>query len=122
MDKYRMVENYFSSWVHQNRNQFDNIFSDKIVYSEYFGPEYHGLEQIKKWFDDWNKRGKVLIWNIKNFYQDHNTAIVEWYFKYDYDGSVGGFDGVSLILFSDEDKMISIKEFQSKSEHYSPYK
>lgn len=74
-----------------------------------------------KWFDDWNKNGNVLVWDIKNFYHDNEVYIVEWYFKCDYAGKVDGFDGVSLIRFNEEGKIISVKEFQSKAEHFFPY-
>lgn len=46
---------------------------ENIVYSECYGPEYRGISQIVKWFVEWNKRGKVLEWNI-----DLNKAAVKW--------------------------------------------
>lgn len=50
-----------------------------------------------------------------------NISVVEWYFKYKYNGEVGEFDGVSLIEFNDDNYIVTLKEFQSKVPHYYPY-
>ena len=84
--------------------------------------EYHGLEMIERWFEDWNKRGTVLVWDIKQFIHQANMTAVEWYFKCEYDGDIGEFDGVSLIEFNDDNRIVNIKEFQSKIPHYCHYK
>ena len=34
---------------------------------------------------------------------------------------IGEFDGVSLIEFDEDMKMVRVKEFQSKAEHVYPY-
>jgi hypothetical protein len=99
----------------------NNYFDDEIVYSECYGPEYHGIDQIKKWFNDWQKNNTVLEWDIQRYIHQNNTVVVEWYFKCNYNGAIDGFNGVSLIEFSAEEKIKSIKEFQSKAEHYFPY-
>ena len=36
---------------------------------------------VKHWFDEWNTRGSVLVWEIKQFFHQGNQTIVEWYFK-----------------------------------------
>jgi len=59
--------------------------------------KYRGVEVIERWFEDWNKRGTVMVWDIKQFIHQENMTVVEWYFKCKYDGDVGEFDGVSLI-------------------------
>lgn len=98
------------------------LFSNSIIYSECYGPEYRGIEEVLKWFTDWNEKGRVLIWNIKDMIIKDSMASVEWYFKCDYEGVVYEFDGVSLIEFDGSGLITSIKEFQSKLPHYYPYK
>ena len=51
-----------------------------------------------------------------------NTVVVEWYFKCDYEGNVDGFDGATIAKFDDSHKIYDLKEFQSKAEHYQPYR
>lgn len=112
---------YFKAWLENDIESIKGIFSEKAVYSECYGPEYRGVSQILKWFAEWHKRGKVLEWSIKRVLQQKNTLVVEWYFKCDYEGNVDGFDGVSIVDFDDNMKILKLCEFQSKPEHYYPY-
>ena len=60
MQKEDVIKNYFQSWLDKNIEPLENIFSDDIIYSECYGPEYHGLPQILKWFSDWNIKGTEI--------------------------------------------------------------
>jgi hypothetical protein len=122
IEREQVIENYFQSWINKNSRALRKIFATNSVYSECYGPEYHGLEIIERWFNDWNKRGTVLFWDIKQFIHQGNLTVVEWYFKCEYDGEVGEFDGVSLIEFNNDNYIVNLKEFQSKIPHYYPYK
>lgn len=122
IEREQIIKNYFESWLNKNGLMLKEIFDSKAVYSECYGPEYHGLEMIERWFEDWNKRGTVLVWDIKQFIHQANMTAVEWYFKCEYDGDIGEFDGVSLIEFNDDNRIVNIKEFQSKIPHYCHYK
>lgn len=55
-----IIKNYFQAWINNDMETIKQTFSDNIVYSECYGPEYHGLPQIIRWFNDWNKKGHVL--------------------------------------------------------------
>ena len=100
MQKEDVIKNYFQSWLDKNIEPLENIFSDDIIYSECYGPEYHGLPQILKWFSDWNIKGTVLKWEIKKFIHQGLFTVVEWYFECDYNNEISGFDGVSIIEFN----------------------
>ncbi len=121
MDKKTIISTYFQCWLCQDRTGFEDIFSENVVYSECYGPEYNGLLQVNRWFDDWNQHGKVLVWEIKHIWQDGDTCIAEWYFSCEYMGAVAGFDGVTLARFGSDNKILMIQEFQSKAEHEFPY-
>lgn len=121
MKKEEIIRQYFCSWLKQDINLCKDLFSDNATYSECYGPIYRNKREILTWFRDWNKEGKVLEWPIKKLLIIRNTAIVEWYFKCDYQNKVSEFDGVSLIEFNNQNKIKNVKEFQSKSEHYYPY-
>jgi hypothetical protein len=116
-----IIQKYFAAWLNNDVNTIRHIMSDKIIYSECYGPEYHGINQVITWFMDWNHCGTVLKWDIKQFIHHNNVTAVEWYFECSYDNSISGFDGMSLIEFDDTGKILNIKEFQSKAEHYLPY-
>lgn len=116
-----VVREYFQAWLDKNIEPLKCIFTDDVLYSECYGPEYRGLSQILKWFIDWNKCGTVLRWEIKRFIHQNLVTVVEWYFECEYNNEIGGFDGVSIIEFDKNMRIMSIKEFESKTEHSYPY-
>ena len=122
LERENIIESYFKSWLNNNALILKEIFDSKVIYSECYGPKYLGIETIERWFEDWHKRGTVTVWDIKQFIHEANITVVEWYFKCEYDGNTGEFDGVSLIEFNEVKHIVSIKEFQSKIPHYYPYK
>lgn len=115
------VRQYFAAWLENRPQALEELFAPEIVYSECYGPEYHGLGQIQQWFADWNQQGKVLEWRIKSVLEQGQTLAVEWYFCCEYQGKRDAFDGVSLVDFNEQGKMVSVKEFQSVAEHVFPY-
>lgn len=115
------IKKYFEAWITKDESVLPIIFSNKTIYTECYGPQYHGLSQIQRWFADWNLRGTVLQWEIKNVLESGNTLCVQWYFRCEYDGVTDGFDGVSWIEFDETGKIVNLREFQSKSEHDYPY-
>ncbi|WP_026886358.1 nuclear transport factor 2 family protein [Clostridium beijerinckii] len=117
----QIIEKYFKSWLDNNCSVLKDVFDLNVTYSECYGPEYHGIDTVTTWFKEWNKRGKVLVWDIKQFIHQGNISVVEWYFKCRYDGEIEEFDGVSLIEFDGDNYIVSLKEFQSKIPHYYPY-
>ena len=79
-----IIYHYFDAWIDNDSSILNDIFDDSIIYSECYGPEYHGVKQGKMWFSDWHAHGKVLRWDIKRFMHDGMSTIVEWYFECDY--------------------------------------
>lgn len=121
MQQEEIIRRYFKSWLDNDIEIIKSTFSENIVYCECYGPKYHGMSQIIKWFTEWHERGKVLEWTIKRVISQNNTVVVEWYFKCNYDGNIDGFDGVTIANFDDHLKISRLCEFQAKAEHYYPY-
>ena len=117
----KTIEKYFQAWIDVDLDTVKKVFSDDVIYTECYGPEYHGLSQIVRWFTDWNQKGRVLEWTIKRTVEHDKTIVVEWYFSCDYEGNVDGFDGVTIADFNDTGKIFRLREFQSKPEHNYPY-
>lgn len=115
------VRAYFETWLRKDIGVVERTFSKDAVYTECYGPEYHGLEQILRWFADWNQKGTVLQWRIRRMLEQGRTVTVQWFFECDYDGTVSAFDGVSVIDFDEAGKICRLSEFQSKAEHIYPY-
>ena len=116
-----IIRRYFRCWLDKNAAPLPDIFSKDITYTECYGPQYHGIGQLLRWFDDWNRNGTVLKWDIKKLWICGQTAIAEWYFRCSYCGTVQGFDGVTIAEFDDDGKISVLKEFQSRESHSHPY-
>lgn len=116
------VHDYFSAWLHKDASVWRKSFADDAAYSECHGPCYRGVEMLERWFRDWNERQTVTIWRIKQFLHDGLRCAVEWHFACrNNSGESAAFDGVSLIEFTADGKIVSIKEFQAKAELHCPY-
>ena len=115
------IRRYFQAWLDADPNAVRGIFAGDAVYSECYGPVYRGADQIIRWFEDWNKKGRVLEWTIKRALAHGNTLVAEWYFKCDYEGVVDGFDGATIADFNEALQIVRLSEYQSKSEHCYPY-
>ena len=121
MSKKQIIRDYFQAWLKPNIEVIKSIFDKNATYSECYGPIYRNNKEIISWFEKWNKQGKVIAWPIEKILINENTCIVEWHFKCNYQKKISEFDGVSIIDFNDQNKIISAKEYQSKSQHYYPY-
>lgn len=120
-EREKMIREYFEAWLRNDPSCLSSVFATNITYTECYGPVYTGIEQIIRWFQDWNRKGKVTVWDIKQFIHQGSTTAVEWYFECIYENNRDGFDGVSVITLDASGKIAALKEFQSKAEHYQPY-
>jgi hypothetical protein len=116
-----VIKQYFNSWIQKDIGIIEKHFSKNIKYIESYGPEYNGINQIKQWFNNWNNGNNLLKWDIKRFIENKNTIAVEWFFECEYNREISFFDGVSIIEFDENDRIILVKEFQSKADHIFPY-
>ena len=112
---------YFRSWIDNDISVLPEIFSEDVVYTECYGPQYHGLEQLHRWFEDWNRQGRVISWDISRVMECGSTLIAEWYFRCVFGGEESGFDGVTVADFNAGGKIIRLSEYESKAEHIFPY-
>lgn len=121
-ERERIIRLWFDMWLKQQDLGIDDIFTEDVVYTESWSPKYQDRKTVKHWFDEWNTRGKVLIWDIKQFFHKGNQTIVEWYFKNEMNaGSIEEFDGISLVEWKDDNKIKSLKEFGCNRNNYNPY-
>lgn len=115
------INTYFGMWIRRDFSAVASVFAADIYYSECYGPEYSGLQEIYQWINAMLQKQIVLEWRIKRFLHEKDTVVVEWFFKEQQGSVIHGFDGVSIIEFQSDGKISSIKEFESKSEHITPY-
>lgn len=113
---------WFDMWLTQKDLGMEEIFDPQLLYIESWGPEYHGLAALQHWFWEWNTRGKVLHWEIRQFFHRGNQTMVEWYFHSQMKDDAGDeFDGVSLVEWTEAGKIRALKEFGCNRNRYNPY-
>lgn len=79
--KEKIIQLWFDMWLQKTDLGIMDLFSKDAIYVESWGPEYKGAKKIKQWFDEWNTRGSVLVWDIKQCFHKENQSVVEWYFE-----------------------------------------
>lgn len=121
-EREKTVRLWFEMWLQQEDLGIDDIFTEDVVYVESWSPKYENRETVKHWFEEWNTRCKVLVWDIKQFFHRENQTVVEWYFKNQmYNGAVEEFDGISLIEWTSDNRIKFLKEFGCNLNNYNPY-
>lgn len=121
MSKEKIIKEYFQSWVNNDISIMEKIFSDNAIYTECYGPKYRSKNQMLKWFKEWQEKGKVVAWLIKNIYEVDKILVVEWNFECIWEEKKSNFDGVSIVEFDENNRIINLREFESKATHYYPY-
>lgn len=121
-EREKIIRLWFDMWLKQQDLGIDDIFVEDVVYTESWSPKYNDRKTVKHWFNEWNTRGRVISWDIRQFFHKENQTIVEWYFKNEmHTGKIEEFDGMSLIVWSEDNKILSLKEFGCNRNNYNPY-
>ena len=116
------IRQWFSMWLDKRDTGIEELFTQDAVYIESWGPEYRGSGKIKLWFDEWNSRGTVERWNIRQYFHRGNQTVVEWAFRCVMaDGTVQSFDGLSLIRWNEAGQICFLQEFGCNENRYDPY-
>lgn len=109
------------AWLDKDISPLEELFAPEIVYIESFGPAYRGIGEIRRWFNDWVRMGSMLRWDVKSFLEQGNRCACEWHFECIFGGDFGALDGLSLVEFNDEGRIVSLKEFQARPTLQYPY-
>lgn len=118
----QIIRLWFNMWLQKRDLGIENIFSEDAVYIESWGPEYRGALNIRHWFEEWNTRGTVLQWDVKQYFHKETQSVVEWYFQNTMkDGKIEAFDGMSLIEWNPAGQISFLKEFGCNLTRYDPY-
>ncbi len=117
------VRLWFGMWLSKKDLGIRELFAPDAVYIESWGPEYRGTEEIRHWFQEWNTRGTVLRWDIRQFFHKGDQTVVQWDFcnRMD-DGRTEPFEGLSLIRWDASGRIAFLQEFGCNEARYDPYK
>lgn len=117
----QQIQAYFKVWLDRDIKALNQIFSKDVYYAECMGPEYRGLYQVEEWIKFMFNKQIVLKWDIHEMIPsyDQKQITVIWTFSCEED-KIYTFDGVSLIKFDDEDRILSITEYEALKDKETP--
>ena len=116
------IRQWFSMWLDKQDTGIEELFAPDAVYIESWGPEYYGSGKIKLWFDEWNSRGTVERWDIRQYFHKGDQTVVEWVFRCVMaGGTIQSFDGLSLIRWNEAGQICFLQEFGCNENRYDPY-
>lgn len=119
----QIIQSWFQMWLEKKDTGLQDIFAEDAVYIESWGPEYHEADKIKLWFEEWNTRGDVLRWDIRQFFHSGDQTVVVWCFENAMrDRKKEAFDGMSLVKWTPDDRIALLQEFGCNKDRYDPYK
>ena len=75
-EREKTIRLWFDMWLNQQDMGIDDIFTEDVIYTESWSPQYNNRKTVKHWFQEWNTRGKVVIWEIKQFFHKGDPAIL----------------------------------------------
>ena len=118
----RTVRLWFDMWLRGEDLGIQRIFAPDCVYTESWGPRYEGREKIAHWFQEWNGRGRVVRWDIRQFFHRGDQTVVEWIFANQMDdGRQEVFEGMTLVRWTAAGQIARLQEFGCNLDRYDPY-
>ena len=61
-EREKIIQLWFEMWLTKQDLGIDNIFTEDVIYTESWSPQYNNRQIVKHWFQEWNTRGKVVAW------------------------------------------------------------
>ena len=114
---------WFDMWLRGEDFGIRDIFTEDAAYTESWGPAYRGSAAIGHWFQEWNTRGRVLVWAIHRFFHSGDQTAVTWFFQCQMGKEPPtGFEGVSVARWTEGGKISSLVEYCCEPEQYDPYR
>ena len=113
---------WFNMWLQAKDLGIKNLFVPDCTYIESWGPKYEGRDKVSLWFREWNTRGRVVRWDIEQFFHKGDQTVVEWTFanRMD-DGRREVFEGMTLVRWTATGQIARLQEFGCNLGRYDPY-
>ena len=116
------IKVWFDMWLGDDISPLDAIFSEDVFYSECWGLEYKGLNEIRCWFEDWHKHNEMVVWEIKEFIHESDKTIALWHMEAEAkNGNLRRLEGAYIVEWQG-DKIQSLLEYGANCRKRRPYR
>lgn len=117
-----IIKTWLDMWLGQELLPLEAVFTPDVHYYEFQGRSYEGIDQIRRWFDTWNKENHVTKWDIRRFIHHQDTTMVEFYFQSkNTQGESREWEGIYLVEWDGEHKIEKLQEFYCHLPHEKPF-
>ena len=115
-EREKKIRDWFEAWLSRDDFCIDTVFSENIIYRESYGPVYIGINQLHRWYKEWNTEGTVLKWEIHDILHNESTTAISWRFtcRMNSKNHDSSFDGMSLIRWDQNDRIVELTEYACK--------
>lgn len=116
------IKVWFEMWLGEDITPMAAIFADDVEYTECWGNQYQGKEEIGRWFADWHKHNQMNVWDAKKFIHAEDKTIVEWHMEaLSMNGGARWMDGIYVIEWDANEQIKSLQEYGANSRKMRPY-
>ena len=61
-EREKTIRLWFDMWLNQQDMGIDDIFTEDVIYTESWSPQYNNRKTVKHWFQDGNGCVAVYTW------------------------------------------------------------
>lgn len=116
------IKVWFDMWLSDDVMPMNALFTEDVVYTECWGNQYFGKEEIGRWFQDWHKNNRMNIWKVNRFMHTEDKTIVEWHMEaLAKNGTTRWMDGVYIVEWDENEQIKSLREYGANSRMIRPY-
>lgn len=117
-----IIKMWFDMWLSEDTTPMHAIFTDDVEYTECWGNQYFGNEEIGKWFADWHENNTMQVWDARQFLHAEDKTVVTWHMEaLAKNGTPRWMDGVYVIEWDDSERIKALREYGANSRNVRPY-
>lgn len=117
-----IIKMWFDMWLSEDTTPMQAIFTDDVEYTECWGNQYFGNEEIGKWFADWHENNTMQVWDAQQFLHAEDKTVVSWHMEaLAKNGTPRWMDGVYVIEWDDSERIKALREYGANSRNIRPY-